>query len=62
MINKMMNVVILTLTLLVVMAVHPKEFIWWHYVVAAFVLPNASFVIWLTIEWFKFNCKEFEES
>jgi hypothetical protein len=58
MINKIINLLLITIVLLIAMSIHPKDFKWWHYVIAGYVLPNASLLIWLVIEWIRFDPKE----
>ena len=62
MINKTLNLLLITLVLVIAMFVADGmeliNFKWWHYVIAIFVLPNASILIWLLIEWIRFDPNE----
>ena len=56
--RKIINIVKITLLLVVAMFIHPKEFKTWEYLIVLFGLPNVSLIIWLVIEWIRFNPNE----
>ena len=60
--NKFLNLILITLILVIAMSITDAmeliNFKWWQYVIAGFVLPNASIFIWLLIEWIRFDPNE----
>lgn len=59
MITKAINLMKITLLLFVIMSVADGfkliNLSWWHYITILYVTPNASLVIWMIIEWIRFN-------
>ena len=53
--DKFINIIILTTIISIIMILHYNKFELWDFIIIIFVIPNLTIIIWLIIEWIKFN-------